>query len=124
MSCDTFVYWTDETPTREEIGMCLEDYVRGLATDVTWDRDRWFVGLPGTYSLPFARVGPATKSMRALAKERATESDGTIKSRWFEVWMDDRCMNVITRQMDEVTNNIAHGFAELCRRGWDGRLEE
>lgn len=117
MSLDTFVYWKQEVPTHEEIQQCLEDYCRGIGV-VAWDdgTGRWFVDLPGKSSFPFARVGPSSRQRRQMEIERSRE-------RQFEVWLDNECLDVITREMDEITHNISRGFAVLVARGWEGRLE-
>lgn len=125
MASDTFVYWRTERPTHDEVLLCLEDYVRGIAVGVVrWDGQRFSVTFPGAPSFPFARVGPATDAQRAAERERARERepDGTLRGRWFEVYTSDDYIDVITRQQDEITMNIAHGFAELCARAWNGEL--
>jgi len=116
MALDRFVYWKSERPTFNDVHECIEDYVRGLGT-VSRFQDRLFVTLPGTVSFPFARVGPATEYQRASAREDRNE-------RWFEVYIGEDSVDVITRQMDEITNNVARGFAELMARGWDGDFKE
>lgn len=123
MARDIFVRWGDEVPTREDLQACLEDYVAGLAM-VEASGDRFLVHFPGAYSFPFARVGPATEGAREHARSLAVESDGSPRSRWFEVCLHDDCIDVVTRTQDEVTNNIAKGFAELCARGWVAKIEE
>lgn len=125
MASDTFVYWNRGVkPTKDEVQKALEDYVKGLATDVTWLVDRWFVTLPGAPSWPFQRVGHATEAQRASWLENATESDGSPRPRWFEVHLGHDNIDVITRMADEVTNNVAHGFAVLMALAWEGDLEE
>lgn len=114
MASDRFVYWKskDKRPTQQQIGVCLEDYVKNIATSVKWDGDRFFVVLPGNNSFPFKRVDASLGNM-------VDETRG----RWFEVWIDEDCIDVITRQHDEFTNVVATGFAELCARFWHGKLE-
>lgn len=118
MARDTFVYWDQRhpRPTKQEIQHVLEDYVRGLATTVVWERDRWYVTLPGESSWSFQRSGPATIAQRTSWLESST--------RWFEVWIGDDNIDVITRMADDVTNVIAHGFASLMARGFDGRIDD
>jgi len=115
MALDRFVYWKeDKIPTRDQIQLALEDYVRDLATEVKWDKDRFFVTLPGTCSHPLARLSDWS-GVRAMAEEK--------RERWFEVYVAKDSIDVMTRQMDEVTNNIAEGFAKLCARWWEGKFE-
>lgn len=123
MSSDIFVYWRNERPTQDEILLCLEDYVRDLAVGVVRrDGQRFSVTLPGWPSFPFARVGPSTDAQRRSHQERARDADGSMRTRWFEVYVGGDYIDVITREMDEVTNNIARGFAELSARAWDGEI--
>lgn len=125
MACDRFVYWVrddvnEKTPTREQIQLVLEDYVRGLAVSVEWNADqrRFYVLLPGMGSMPLARVSDWPLMAGMNKEQQETE-------RWFEVYVEDGDnIDVITRRADEITNNIASGFAKLCARFWRGRLEE
>lgn len=117
MATDIFIYWKTEVPTRDEIQLCLEDYVRGMGI-VSWEDDRFFVMLNGSYSYPFARAGVSTPSMRAVARERRNDP------REFEVWFDKECLDVIIRFGDEITGVIARGFSELIRRGWEALTQD
>lgn len=119
MACDTFVVWEqrEKQPKKEVIRKVLEDYVAGLA-EVEWIDDRWIVTLPGQPSWPFQRVGPASQSQRASWRELHVSTPG----RWFEVYVGEHNIDVITRTADEVTNNVAQGFAALMARGFDGKL--
>jgi hypothetical protein len=117
MACDRFVYWNEKKPTQEQVQLVLEDYVRDLATEVKWDQGRFYVVLPGMGSNPLARVSDWPLMADMAKEQRETE-------RWIEVWLGDDCLDVITRHADEITNNIASGFAKLCARYWKGRLEE
>jgi len=118
MALDRFVYWKSQRPTIEEIQRCLEDYVAGLAVSVErWQDDRFGVTLPGYLSFPLTWTGLATDAQRAAVRELQ-------RSRWFEVYVGSDHIDVITRQMDEITNNVARGFAELMARGWDGDFKE
>jgi hypothetical protein len=116
LSSDRFVYWKEETPSREQIQLVLEDYVRDLAESVKWEQDRFFVKLPGMCSNPAARVTDNDTLRRVAEEDRKNE-------RWIEVWMDKKCLDVITRRGDWITNSIADTFAKICAQFWNGRLE-
>jgi hypothetical protein len=103
MSRDVWVYWESKKPTKTMIRDELATYVSGLAKQIVWSRGRFFVQLPG--GPPRPRIG----------------HDGP---RWFEVYIAKGNIDVITREADEITNNIARGFAVLCARKMKGRIEE
>lgn len=83
-------------PSVGELRRALTDYVAGLAVSVEWVNDRFLVRLPW--------------------------SPASSRQRFFEVWVGDACIDVITRVADDVTNSIASGFADVCARGWGGRV--
>ena len=124
MARDVFVHWKSEAPSTQDVQAALEDYTAGLGAQITWAQDRFMVTLPGVPSYPFQRVGPATEAQRKAWVLSAREDDGSPRRRWFEVWLDDESMDVITRDMDEITNAVAREFAVICARGWRGRLQE
>lgn len=113
MAHDRFVYWRKERPTREQLQMVLEDYVLRLGV-VEWETDRFFVTLPGKCRHPLTRV----------TDRRAVEAmNEGPRERWFEVYVGEDHIDVITRLMDQVTEDIARGFAVVVARFWDGKLE-
>ena len=117
MALDRFVYWKSTTrPTREQIQFALEDYVRDLATEVKWEHDRFYVVLPGMGSHPAARITESETLRLAAAEDRKNE-------RWFEVYLGDDNIDVITRHSDWITNAIATEFARICAQFWQGELE-
>lgn len=119
MACDRFVYWKKgNEPTREQLQLVLEDYVRDLAESVEWDGPghRFFVKLPGMCSNPAARFTDSDMIRRMAIEDRKTE-------RWFEVYVDDDNVDVMTRHSDWITNGIATEFAKICAQFWQGRLE-
>jgi hypothetical protein len=101
----------------------MTDYVRGLSELVYWEKDRWFVDLPGSPSFAFQRVGPSTPTQRAAWLELAHESNGAPRPRWIEVWPSKVCCYVMTREMDHITNVIADGLAKLLARAFGGTIE-
>jgi hypothetical protein len=116
MALDRFVYWkTKRRPTRDEIGTVVEDFFKGFGAEIEWRTDRYFIKLPGEITHPFDRIVGARKHPAEL----------TDAERWIEVWPDpdDACIDVMTRQQDEVTNVLAEGLAQLFARFWDGRRD-
>jgi hypothetical protein len=122
MANDTFVYFKrGRNPTQEEIGLVLDDYTLHLATSPPrWEKDRFFVDLHGTCRHPFARVLPPEDAH--LWKQFEEEP----RPRWIEVWIGDegKTIDVMTRNSDAVTNDIARGFAARIAMYWDGDVED
>lgn len=87
----------------------LEDYFRQLGT-VHWNRDRFFVMLPGKPSAALRCIYPS---------RQVTLHD----ARWIEVWLGEDCLDVILRAQDDVTHAMGLGLATLAARVWNGRLE-
>jgi hypothetical protein len=54
----------------------------------------------------------------------AREADGSLRTRWIEVWPDVDVLYVMTREADTITNVVADGLAKLLARGWKGEVEE
>lgn len=115
MALDRTITWArNKGPAKEDVGKVVEDYACGLG-EARWDGDRWYIDLPGHNSSALRRVA-----------EKCLWSTG---SRWIEVWIDqsadrDReCVDVMTRQHDEITNAIAEGLAKVIARFWGGERE-
>jgi hypothetical protein len=109
MARDVFVYFAPEhKPSVEGVGNELRQYFGNLAKLISLaeDQPRWLVDLPGR---PEGRPGLTAQDL--------------YDSRWVEVFVGGDYIDVITRDMDEITNAIARGFAERCARKWKGRLE-
>lgn len=124
MAADRFVYFTDVMPSREEVRMIFEDYLRGIATEVkeTQKDFRMVAFLHGTESHPFQRINDmAKRRQEAYANEpRAIE----VFFHYDEAQTGPHpAIDVITRQGDEVTSVLATGFAQLMARYFNGRLE-
>lgn len=121
MALDRFVYWTDRTPTKEELGQVLKNYV-GDAGTVTFEYQRWTCILPGRPTRPL-------KGIPGFSLQ--TEDLNDSKTRWFEVCWHERddergikaSIDVITREQDEFTNGVAERFQKLCLRAWQA-IEE
>lgn len=115
MAIDRFVRWLVERPTMSLLRMTLEDYLGNALFDLHIDGKRITARLIGKPSFPFRRhVG--YKKMTAASEQR--------EERFFEVYVEKDHIDVITRQTDEFTNVVAAGFAELCRRRWQGKAGE
>lgn len=97
-------------PSREALGKVLKNYVSDVGK-VRWDKDRFFVILPGKPKFPFQHIYPRPRGCYH-------------NERWFEVWLGKRCVDVITRQTDDFTNVVAAGYADIVARFWDGKREE
>lgn len=110
MAYDRFVYWNKTkalVPTREDVGAVLAAYL-GAGGTVEWveGQGRFYANLAGPGSDP--------RQPKDLLR-------GT---RWFEVFIHEDSVDVITRQADSFTNAVADGFANVCMRQWDGRRSE
>lgn len=101
-------------PTRAELQVVLEDLLGGVGK-IEWSEDRFFVTLPGEATLALQRTAPLF-----IGKEGLCHKDG----RWFEVWIGDDCIDVMTRLQDDFTNALAARFASIVETWWDGEYEE
>lgn len=119
MASDRFVHFKkDRRPTREEIERLLGNFFGdGTTTSIEWEGGRFYVSLPGHLSFPFAGLMDEVTSM-----EMATAEDD--RGRWIEVYVARTNVDVITRGMDEYTNVLADGLAEVIARFWDGELDD
>lgn len=130
MACDRFVHFRKDVPSYDDIKNLLEDYTRGLATQIdfksveytTKSMEGWGVLLPGKPSFPFRRV-KGFESMNL-------HSEGPLwpPERWFEVVVYRKRnkvtdLDVITRLADEMTTVICEGFVSLCVRCWKAKVD-
>lgn len=119
MPCDRFVWWDgkkQKRPTRTNVGIVCEDYLKGLGT-VTWSNEgrRFMCLLHGPISHPLNRIKGAFA---------VPEPGEGFDQRYIEVIPSGNCIDVLTRQQDEITNAIADGLSKIFARFWQGRLEE
>lgn len=126
MACDRFVWFeNDRRPTRDEVLKCLENYIGycGSIDDaVREDVNHMMVCLPGRPTSPFEGIeGAANVPLRGDGAGRWFEVvvDKGIKDKYTKLYVD-----VISREQDEFTMNVAQGFAELLARFWNGKLEQ
>jgi len=115
MAWDRFIHKCQKKPTKRVLRIAAEDYLGDLLQEIRWMGDRWIVTIKGERSHPFKRL--VDPKILFLDQE---PKDG----RWFEIWVKGKTVDIITRRQDELTNNIASGFARLVARFWEGKLEE
>lgn len=113
MACDRIINKCQKRPTKKDLRIAAEDYLGDLLQGIQWAEDRWIVTIKGNRSHPLQRLADP----KFLDQE---PKDG----RWFEVWFNGKTVDVITRRQDELTGNIASGFASLVARFWEGELDE
>lgn len=117
MASDRFVHFgKGKVPSKKDVKLALEDYLGANMTHIKWGGGRWTATLVGSRSWPFRRLEPDHPCAKAYEEEAK-------ENRWIEVFIAKDNIDVITRRQDEVTNNIARGFAQLLARYWHGRLE-
>jgi len=123
MAHDRFVRWKNRRPSDADLRDVLTDYLGGCGAEIEEQAQPesphpwFFITLPGKPTFPFGRLAEMVGSPRAEAMTECTE-------RWFEVFVADDYVDVITRRGDEFTSVVARGFAALCARFWGGEMEE
>lgn len=110
MACDRFVCWAEVKPTKNEAESIIKNYLDEAATEIKWDKDRFFVTLVGKPSFPFKDIITSDPSVFS-------------ETRWLEVYLAQDNLDVITRMGDEYTNTVADGLANLFVRLYDAALE-
>lgn len=120
MAADVFVRWkTKKRPTREEAEKVIQDFFGDVATEIKWEKDRFFVTLIGKWSHPLVRVAENAEFLKRMyPKEPGWEG------RYMEVWLGDDSLDVMTRQQDEFTHACQDGLAAVFARYWEGEVEE
>jgi hypothetical protein len=121
VASDIFVYWTTtERPSRTDVKDVLHDFFDAAAIKIEWSKDRFFVTLMGYWSHPLASVVDPEVRRSMLATAPKYPHNG----RYLEVWLDEACLDVITRHQDEFTHACQAGLAEVFARRWKGRIEK
>jgi hypothetical protein len=120
MAVDRLVYWQDSKPTDQQLLQVLEEFLGGAGrisgvttTGGARSRQWWTVKLPGRPSNPLRRVF-AADGAEGLPNEE----------RWFEVYVDERCVDVMTCLQDAFVNALAEKFADAICGAWNGRRED
>jgi len=111
MSSDRFITWLEKKPTRKVIKENLAEFL-GMGFGLKWDRDRWFVSIPGA---PFCEVYRRGRIVELIPR------DIYRQERFIEVIpMRRSCLgnlDVLTRQADPLVSAIADGLVGfLCFR--------
>ena len=109
MPLDRVVLWQQKRPNKKQLAHMIEDYI-GEAGKVEWKTDRWYCTLHGKPSAMFRRILPLRQNFGH-------------DERWFEIFIGEDGIDVLTRSADEFTNAVAKEFAERVARFWGARLE-
>jgi hypothetical protein len=119
MSSDVFVYWNKgkPIPTKDEVERVIVQFFGETAKAVTWDQDRFFVTLIGTWSHPLRGIADISPGLLGMGEP-------PYSARCLEVWPSKGSLDVITRMQDEYTNTCAMGLAKVFARYWEGELED
>lgn len=120
MARDRWVYFDEGVtpPSLQDLHKVLADYL-GQAGTTSWVEDQkcLYATLPGPPSA-------ACRSVRPEAQHR----HWGVETRWFEVSYlpatSPPLLAICTRGQDELTNDLATGFAQVVARQWDGRVVE
>ncbi len=130
MGWDRYITWEGleegrDKPSIENLALVLQDYLGDLGQidNMGQENSLYATLMVGPKSesygsFPFHRMASLDKDFRE-AQQRHLMS----RERWFEVHRDDDYVTITTRQQDELTNNIATGFAQLVARFWKGQLD-
>lgn len=116
MAYDQIVIFKKDRPTKDELREAIVNYFGGYAVGPPlWKDNRWYVKL----------VGKGSFAWPAHLGKRPTQ-EVVREERWIEVYCDNFVeeVDVITRQQDEATVNLARGFVRLIARFWDGEIQE
>lgn len=122
MALDRFIYWQVLLPKVVEVDQIITDYFGGgtIATSIQkespppgHDLFTWYITISGTKSQALRRQHAADPA----ALEERSEGE-----RWIEViFSPTKYLDVLTRQMDEVTNAIADGLRDVFLRYFNAR---
>lgn len=117
MALDRFVYWRDRRPTYDEVVRVVRNTL-GYAGTIEEKNGK--KGLPWLcVTLP----GKPTNALEGIAPNLPLSEEMLPEERWFEVFVHDDCVDVLTRMQDEYTNAIAKSVAETLKRYWEGSDE-
>lgn len=119
MALDRFITFHASVPTSESIDALLRNFVGEAGTiekQLHPQLDHWIITLPG--HLTFALADEPT-AMTNFVHLPFVDDD---RGRWIEVFIHHGPLqiDVLTRQMDEFTNAVADGIANVITRYWQG----
>jgi hypothetical protein len=103
MANDRFVTLLEKTVKKEKIEQVLIEFL-GTGFPLKWDKDRWFIDVPGTPSHKFGTLENIYREQRFI------EVVPSQKSRIRDV-------DILTRQADPLVSSIADGIVRyICLR--------
>lgn len=114
MSLSRIVQFEKKQPSKEEIGLVLEDYLEEAAEEICWMRDRYFVTLKGKTSYPLRRIDGVAKAVLEDNEKVAG------RPRMFWVWIGKEIVEAGTMDEDYFTSAIVEGLVAILSRFWDG----
>lgn len=119
MSCDRFVYWTEDRPTPDQLFAITRDFFGDTAT-VTRKANGTIYAKMGARSEPLAAVSEYVAKGVELEKAFPVRP----QTRCIELFPHDNSVDVITRLADEFTDALADGLARLLARYYRARLDD
>lgn len=121
MAADRFVYWAERKPTQAEVEAVLRNFFDEAATEIKWDKDRFFVTLVGKKSFVFKGLGHPLEAAELADITDTRWGTGPIRS--IEIWLGSDTLDVMTRHGDAFTSALADGLVQVFARFWQGRVE-
>lgn len=129
MSADRWIWWQEglPRPTWDDLVTVTKDFFDGALKEIRWSksRDRFYAVLVGNWSHPLLRV--AERETPELAEKFDAQVPRDMpgwEERMVEVWLGDRCCDVMTRSADAFTSGCATRLGEEIARFWKGKYEE
>ena len=104
MALDRFIYWNSQKPTFDEILNTARCYIGELGKVEV---------LSGVI---FISLGSSSTTFMPDAVTR--------EERWIEVHWNPKHVDVLTRNQDEFTNDLAASFARRLAAHWNGNLDK
>ena len=118
MATDRFIITCTGELDIESVFEMLEDYLGDALVEKTWlSHQRVVAQIAGKLSWPLRRQAHASETHRFFWAEQQH------RVRAIEVVVVVGVIDVMTRQMDAFTMDLASGFARRCARFFNGELE-
>lgn len=116
MAQDRFVYWgKTKKPTNKQVEIVCTCYFGSGASDIQVS--------PKEKRITITLFGEISHPLR-LIKGAMPWPPSEYITRYIEVYIDTKYVDIITRQQDEYTNALAEGLADIFARFWEGRRDE